>query len=524
MAGQRRAVERSPVCHEACDTPAAALPRQGEGFILEELGQFEATLSVILPVMHILIGVICVMHILGSRKRASPTILWILTVIYLPWIGALLYLIFGVNTVNRRIEKRQQRRERLPQSLEVFTDQSERVVGEAWHEHYADRWPKAFHEFFRLLDNLTAFEGVDGNRCKLMCGGEAVYAAMEQAINEAKSSIHLMTYIVDDDEVGRSLFDRLAAKARQGVEVRALVDGYGSNMFAWRQVGRYRRSGVDLRLLRQFHPLRGRFAINLRNHRKIMVIDGLVAFTGGMNISARHLLEPAKSERVIDYHCQIEGPVVGQLQRIFAEDWFDVTSESIAEETYFPDVEPVGDDIVRAISGGPDDRRHSILKAFCAAIQTAGESIDIVTPYFVPDPAILMLLKLAALGDVRTRIVVPTANNHPEIKLASRYRYIELMRVGVEIYERSAPFSHSKLYLIDDLWACVGSANWDMRTFHLQFDTNVGVVSPEFVRQVKDSIEDEIAVSKRIELKSFAPRPRLQGAAERFCSLFEDLL
>lgn len=482
----------------------------------------DAILSV-LSVMHIIVGIACILHILGSRKRASQTILWILAVIYLPWVGAIAYLIIGVNRVRRRLEKRQHRRERLPATLHELADPQELVLDESRHPKLREQWVPAFLEFFKLLDNLSRVDAVGGNRCELLRGGEKVFSEMERAVDEAEHSVHLMTYIVEDDEVGRALFDRLANRAKAGVKVRALVDGYGSNMFALFRVLRYRRAGVDLRLLRQFQPLRGRFAINLRNHRKLLICDGRVAFTGGMNISARHLLEGKNKKPVLDYHTKIEGPVVNQLQGVFGEDWFDVTSESIAEPAYFPEVEPVGTDIVRTVSGGPD---HSqlLLKTFCAALQTAGVSIRIVTPYFVPDPAVLMLLKLAALGGVDTAIVVPGINNHPEIKYACRYRYAELMRAGVKIYEREPPFSHSKLFLVDDLWACVGSANWDMRTFHLQFDTNLGVVSPDFVEQVKKAVDDEISASKRIDPETFLPRPRIRGVLERAASLFEDLL
>lgn len=484
----------------------------------------ETLASILFPTLHILLGIVCVIHILGSGKRASPTILWILVVIYLPWIGAILYMIFGIDVVGRRLEKRQLRRKRIDPALRELPHLDDGSKGECRHKSLIEECPQPFDEFFQLLDNLCGIKAVAGNRCQLMRGGEQVFEAMGQAIDAATHSVHLMTYILDDDQVGRALSERLQRRAQAGVEVRVLVDGYGSNMFAFRQVRRFRRSGVNMQLLRQFDLLQAKVAINLRNHRKIMVCDGRVAFIGGMNISARHLLEGNRPRPVIDHHARIDGPVVNQLQAVFAEDWFDVTSESILDRAYFPDVPVAGSDVVRTINTGPDHMRHVLLKVFCAAIQAAARSIHIVTPYFVPDPAILMHLQLAALGGVETVIILPEANNHPEIKFASRYRYVELMKAGVKIYERRAPFSHSKLFLVDDAWASVGSANWDMRTFHLQFDTNVGVVSPDFVSQVRTAINDEIAASERIRFEEFLPRPRIRGALERAASLFEDLL
>lgn len=484
----------------------------------------DPVLSVAAPALHVTVAAIAVLHILRSRKRAAATILWILVVVQIPWLGPLLYLLVGINRVRRRIERRQEKQALLAPRLRELPDRSTGDRGETWHEVFRGDCPPVYHEFFELLDNITGVGAVPGNRCRLFRGGERVFGAMEEAIEEARSSIHLQTYILDYDGVGRPLMERLERKAAQGVEVRVLVDGYGSRMFPLGKIRRHEKQGMRVRILRQLQPLRGRVSINLRNHRKILVCDGRVAFVGGMNLSARHLLEGERRKPHIDYHTRVEGPAALQLQRVFGEDWFDATSESILEPDYFPDVEPVGTDVVRTINSGPDRDEAVMLSAFCAAIQTAGHSIRIVTPYFVPDPAIITLLRLAALGGIDVKVIVPRENNYPYIKYASRYRYPELMRAGVQIYEREAPFSHSKLFLVDDTWASVGSANWDMRTFHLQFDTNVGVVSPEFVAQVREAIDGELAACTKIEPNTFLPRPRLRGIAERGMNLFEDLL
>jgi len=481
-----------------------------------------SALSVAASAVHLVLAVSCVIHVLRSRKRASATILWVLTIVYLPWFGSFAYLVFGVNRVRLRIEQRQDKARLLAPALRELPGQDGAVLGEADHATFTGGCPDVLREYFRLLDSLTGLRAQAGNHCQLMRGGEAVFAAMHEAIDAAQHSIHLSTYILDNDPVGRGLLDALARRADAGVEVRVLVDGYGSNTFPLNQVRRFRRKGVDLRFLRQLQPFSGRFAINLRNHRKLLICDGRTAFTGGMNISARHLLE--REDGVVDYHTRIDGPGVTQLQHVFAEDWYDASGESVLRRAYFPDVPPAGDDVVRVLNSGPDRSHHVMLKAFCGAIQTAGRSIRIVTPYFVPDPAILILLELAAQGGVDTAVVLPRANNFRTVKHASRYRYKELMQAGVKIYEREPPFSHSKLFLVDGVWACVGSANWDMRTFHLQFDTNIGVVSPRFVEQVSAAIDREIAASRHIEPTTFLPRPPIRGVLERSASLFEDLL
>ncbi len=480
--------------------------------------------SVAATALHVLVATGCVLHVLRSRKRPQATILWILTITYLPWIGPLIYLGFGVNRIRRRIEHRQANRRLLAPRIRELPHPEHGPVGEAGHPSFTGGCPEVFQEFFRLLDRLTGVGAVPGNRCTLMRGGEEVFGAMGEAVASATHSVHMLTYILDDDEAGRPLLEQLAERAAQGLQVRVLVDGYGSNMLPLSRVRAYRAQGVDLRFLRQFQPLRGRITVNLRNHRKLLIADGALAFTGGMNISARHLLSRPETRRVLDYHARIDGPATLQLQRVFAEDWFDVTGEALTDPVYFPNVEPAGTDLVRCIDSGPDRSTRVMLKAFCAAIQTAGRSIRIVTPYFVPDPALVILLQLAAMGGVDTRVVLPRANNFRTVKYASRYLYPELMRAGVRIFEREPPFSHAKLLLVDDTWASVGSANWDMRTFHLQFDTNIGVVSPAFVEQVAGAVDRELAASREITPETFLPRPALRGMLEKAASLFGDML
>ena len=481
-------------------------------------------LSVIATALHVVVAAACVIHVLRARKRPSATILWILTITYLPWIGPLIYLIFGVNRVRRRIERRQTALRTLAPRIQELRHPPGSPVTEADHPAFTGACPDVFREFFRLLDSLTGVGALAGNRCELMHGGERVFGSMNEAIASARHSVHMLTYILDDDAAGRPLLEQMSERAAAGVQVRVLVDGYGSNMLPPQRVRGYRRKGVDLRIQRQFQPLRGRIAINLRNHRKLLIVDGRLAFTGGMNISARHLLEQPPRKQVLDYHTRVEGPAVAQLQRVFAEDWFDVTSEPVLDPAAFPAIKPVGTDVVRAIDSGPDRSIRAMLKAFCAAVQTASRSIRVVTPYFVPDPALVILLQLAAMGGVDTRIVLPRDNNFRTVKYAARHLYPDLMRAGVRIFEREAPFSHAKLLLVDDTWASVGSANWDMRTFHLQFDTNIGVVSPAFVGQIAAAVEEEMAASTEITREKFLPRPALRGILETAASLFSDLL
>jgi cardiolipin synthase A/B len=312
-----------------------------------------------------------------------------------------------------------------------------------------------------------------GNQVVPLHGGEQAYPPMLGAIARATHSVHLATYLFDGDGTGLLFADALTAAAQRGVEVRLLIDGLGERLSrpSARHLLRRTAAGVG-----RFLPLHRSGAINLRNHRKILVADGLRGFTGGMNVGDRHL-EHRKSLQgpVRDGHFQVEGPVVADLQRVFLEDWFFATGELRDAAPYFPSIPAAGTCAARVIDAGPDEALDELHWVVLGALACARRKVQIMTPYFIPDPALVAALGSAALRGVEVSLLLPGETDHRVVHWATRAYLWELLPLGVRISYQPAPFVHTKLLLVDDLWSLVGSANLDPRSLRLNFELDLEV-------------------------------------------------
>lgn len=316
---------------------------------------------------------------------------------------------------------------------------------------------------------------MEGNLIEPLWNGEEAFPAMLGAIGEAKRSIALCSYIFDGDETGVQFADALAAAASRGVQVKLLVDAVGAG-------GIFSRLGRILRRRRlkvaSFDPIG--FApsrllnFNLRNHRKILVTDGRVAFSGGINISSQHLMaEPARRGRCRDVHFRMKGPVVAQAMRAFSDDWHFAAGESLTGADWFPAPVREGPTVARGIPSGPDQDLERIYWALTGAVSTARHSIRIVTPYFIPEQGLRHALIAAALRGVDVRLILPEESDHRVIAWATRAYLWEFLQAGVHVTYTPPPFDHSKIVLIDGRWTLLGSANIDPRSLRLNFEYNV---------------------------------------------------
>lgn len=382
---------------------------------------------------------------------------------------------------------------------------------------------------FRGTDPAVARNHVlRGNRADLLVDGDEFYPALLDAVEKAEASIHVQTYIFGRDEIGRRIRDALADRAREGISVRLLYDRFGS---AWAHYLRFlekaRRAGVKVRSISQANPLKGRFQVNLRNHRKIAVVDGRTAFVGGINFHDGHASETSDGSPIRDYHVRLRGPAVADLQFQFVQDWVFATGtepDRLLGARSFPDLDVAGDALVQVVPGGPEMEGRGLADAFFGAISAAQRSLWVVTPYFVPDEPILQAVRYAALRGVDVRLVVPGRSNHRYAEYAARALYSPLLRAGVRIFERGPPFLHAKALVADDVYAMLGSANLDYRSLHLNFETNVEVGDPEFARTVKEQVEAEIRASREVELQRHLERSLPRRLAENFCLLFQPVL
>ncbi len=288
-----------------------------------------------------------------------------------------------------------------------------------------------------------------------------------------------------------------------------------------------RAAGVQVCSITQANPLKGRFQINLRNHRKIAVIDGTIGFAGGINIHDGNISKYSRGEPIRDYHAKLEGPAVSDLQFQFVEDWHFASGgppELLMEDIYFPELKAVGDARVEVAPGGPELKGHGLADAFFSAIVAAERSITIVTPYFVPDEPIVQALRYAGMRGVNIRLVLPKYSNHWYAGFAARALYAPLMKAGVRIFERRPPFVHAKALVVDEVYAMIGSANLDYRSLHLNFETNLEVADEGFVSCLIEQVETELEASDEVSLERHQARSLARRLTENFCYLFQPML
>jgi cardiolipin synthase len=323
-----------------------------------------------------------------------------------------------------------------------------------------------------------------------MRSGDDGYPVMLEAIEHAQRSVVLSTYIFQADIAGGRFIDALIHAARRGVEVRVLIDGVGGGYFTSKTYRQLRRARVPVaRFMHSSLPWRMPF-LNLRSHKKVLGIDGRIAFAGGLNIAAENLTRQHPRHPVIDTHFRFEGPVVAQLIEVFADDWSFTTGEQLAGERWFPAIEPVasGTSIARVVTSGPDQDLEKIEFVILEAIACARSSVKIMTPYFLPDERIMTGLSLAAFRGVAVDVVLPEHSNHPTLDWGARAQVGPLLAAGCRLWTHPAPFDHSKLMTVDDTWCLVGSSNWDVRSFRLNFELDLEVYDPMLAARINELI------------------------------------
>jgi len=416
-------------------------------------------------VMHVAIASAVTVHVLLYKRNVGAAVSWIGMAWLSPFLGGLLYATMGVNRVKRRAQRL--RRQRLPL-----------VPGEEGVARSAADDPLSPLEF--AVGRLTGLPCEPGNTIEMLRSGDQAYPRMLEAIDAAQKSVGLQSYIFRADKAGEAFHQALIQAQRRGVEVRVLIDGVGGGYFWSGTYNHLRGAGVPVaRFLHSYFPWRMPF-VNLRNHRKVLVIDGRLAFTGGLNIGAENIRADDPPHIVLDSHFQLEGPIVDQLTDAFADDWLFATGEKLLTENWFPPLAKVGQVTARVVTSGPDEDMEQIEFVALHAISCARKSIRIITPYFLPPDPLTMSLGLAALRGVTVDIVLPEHSNHTILDWARRVPLRPLIEAGCRVWLMPAPFDHSKLMVVDDAWALIGSANWDTRSFRLNFELNVELHDRDF--------------------------------------------
>jgi cardiolipin synthase len=382
---------------------------------------------------------------------------------------------------------------------------------------------------------------VVGNRVTLLQDGPATYESMFAAIAAAKDHINMETYIIEDDEVGRRFADALIAKQRSGVQVNFIYDSVGSLNTPREFFKRMTEAGIRVLEFNPINPLTAKkgWEANSRDHRKLLIADGQVAFLGGINISSvysggssKPQYGGSKKNRLSDApvppdereppwrdtHLRVEGPVVAQFQQMFLETWKKQKGDPLPARNYLPPLTPKGKDVVRAIGSSPDDEYNVIYVTLISAIRSAESTVYLTNAYFVPDPRFLETLKDAAKRGVDVKLILPGKTDSGLVFHAGRARYTELLQAGVQIYERRGNLLHTKAATIDGVWSTVGSTNLDWRSFLHNDEVNAAILGPEFGAQMRAMFEADLAQSDRITLEQWQQRAfslRLKETASR---------
>jgi cardiolipin synthase A/B len=470
-----------------------------------------------LATLTLVVSVIASGHALLFKKDSRSAVLWVGLIWLTPLVGAVLYFILGINRIRRRAVLLRSGLERWQSETGTNSNPIEALQSKlpACAEHLVD--------LAHVVDRVVERPLLSGNRIEPLINGDIAYPVMLDAIAHAQKSVTLSTYIFDRDEAGRAFAKALGEAKRRGVAVRVLIDATGTR-YSWPSILRtLRREGVLYARFLPAFPLWRLMSMNLRSHRKILVIDGTIGFTGGMNIRVGHWLGKNPKSPVQDLHFRVHGPVVAHLQEAFADDWLFTTGEALRSELWFPSLEPSGQVVARGITDGPDEDYDKLRWTILGALAAARRTIRVVTPYFLPDPPIITALNLAAMRGVQVDIVLPARTNLPFVNWASRTLWWQMLERGCRVWVTPPPFDHTKIMTVDAAWSLVGSANWDPRSLRLNFEFNLECYGAALAESLDAIIESKLKMARRVTLEEVDGRsllPRLRDGVARLFAPF----
>jgi cardiolipin synthase len=462
--------------------------------------------------------------VLMSKPDTTSAVAWCLLIFFLHFIGVFFFLVFGYQHVRRRLNRKRRHRARYldppaPRNYASFT---------TWiHQQPATPTDDRTANLAVLAEKLGASPVTEGNQVDFYDCGPPAFDAMIEAIRQAKHHIHLEFFIFNPDALGRRVRDELVLKAKQGVQVRFLYDAIGTRGLSYRFLKPLHDAGGQTSAFLAISIWRRRLQINMRNHRKILVVDGEVGFVGGLNIGDEYMGIVSCFGYWRDTHIRIRGPAVHDLQRVFVEDWDFAADERISdadEPHYFKAQAAGGSFPLQIVDSGPDQDYKTIREVLFAAIMKAKRRLWIATPYFVPDAGLLDAVRLAAISGLDVRILFQLKPDRWLPYFAGRYYFPDIMAAGVKIYQYAQGMMHAKVLIIDDDFASVGTANFDNRSMFLNFEVNCLMYTPEAVRTLEAMFERDFSQSRLIDPTVFAKRSFGMQLLENACRLMSPVL
>jgi len=465
--------------------------------------------------LHISVSLSLSMHVLLRKRDSKSAFAWLGVIWFSPIIGAVAYWMFGINRITRKAAKLKIKERRMTQ------------VHAHVHDAKDAKRESEIPEFTRLVNKIIDKRLLPNNQVKTLFGGEQAYPEMIASINSATRSICMQTYIMNWGQTSREFITALRAAMQRGVQVRLLIDGVGARYRLPSIASHLRRAHIPhAYFLNSIWPWQFGF-FNLRNHRKLMIVDGQAAFTGGLNIRDRHDARLQKSRRTYteDIHFSVKGPVVGDLMESFAQDWFFTTGEVLNPSVWYTqskfDANETAASWCRVVSCGPDEEFERSKWVLIGALKLAKKSVKICTPYFVPDTGVVTALRCAALAGITVELIVPEKNNVPLVQWASMTIMPQIVKSGCRVHFSPPPFDHSKLMIVDDMWCFVGSVNWDARSLRLNFELNLEVHDTKLAQVLTHHFDVKRGASKRLTRDDLKSRPtwmQLRDNAARMLS------
>lgn len=457
--------------------------------------------------------------IILEYMRPSKAVAWLLILFIFPIIGFVMYYFFAADYSRRRKVEQRCKGLQLSQIKKLFYTAVERA--EAYPESLGERL-KSF------LQSIPDMPLTDNNVVQVLYNAAETYDSMLEDIEQAEDHIHVEYYTIRSDEIGYRFMNALKQKAEQGLKVRLIYDGIGSRQLKKEDIESMKNHGVEVV---SFLPPRIAFLekrLNYRNHRKLVVVDGRIGYLGGINIGEEYLGADSKLGFWRDTHLRLQGGCIPVLQSIFMKDWALAKGELLDEPSLFPlwdlQSEEIRTEKVQLIASGPDMKWDSIIEFFFSSIATAKESIRITTPYFIPDPSLVMALKTAALCGLDVEIIIPKVSDSMLVHWASLSYVEELLQAGVKFYEYERGFIHSKVLIVDRCVASIGTANMDMRSFFSNFELVACIFDPSTIQVIEKDFEQDLLDCELINLDEFRRRPATQKIKEMVGRMLSPLL
>lgn len=462
-----------------------------------------------------LLGIVAAIHALLTVRTAQGSIAWAMPLIFIPYVALIPYLVFGRSTFDAYIKARRQANTEMRAAIADFN-------WKPWIEEAVAARRSDAYRSLRAMPKLGRMPCLANNEVKLLINGDETFGAIFEAIKSSRHVVFVQFFIIHDDDLGRRLQGLLLEKAAEGVAVHVLYDRIGSHALPARYIDKLRDGGVQIKAFATRGGWLTRFQINFRNHRKIVVVDGIKGFVGGHNVGDEYLgLKPPLAPWR-DTHVSVVGPVVACLQESFAEDWFWATRE--IPPLILPDSYPEDGVLCQLLASGPADAQETCSLFFVEAIHAATERVWITTPYFIPDEAVSAALRLAVLRGVDVRLLLPSRPDHYTVYAASSLYAFEAVRAGVRIFRYKPGFLHQKVVLVDNAISAIGSANLDNRSFRLNFELMLLTVDEDFAQEVENMLIDDFALSHEISSEESKETHHLQQLGMRVARLISPIL